>query len=532
MLDTFWGTQVNPHNGLEVTRVKFIRLFLLLMGIIFCALILLTPLALEPAPWSSEIWLFQAVQGMHADFHMVPWLNRLPLTGHNPINVLLLSLSPWTDIFSLRLLSILLGCIITAGIFLFSVSLWDQKTAFFSTLLTITSCGFIISYSTLNTSVIPGSLCMIAFLIFSLVYLKGMNSWWYILSYLLIGIATITGGWTLLAFFSFGILFLILFDLAPRKFLEIRLVSGILLIAVILVAAYATYRIIAGGTAASSIFVSDTGSGFWVRIWILTKYTLPWVFLVLPSWLYSEVAEKKDAWRSLLPVKIGLVMGAAILLFSNDYNEGYAFLAVPFSGMLSGYWIAHRFAAPEKAASIKNIFLAATGIVIAASAIIISATVPITHLSINLTQALPIIIFVIAAAVIFWFAKRHRHMAMIILCMAVVFTLTWSIALVRLPGSTTGIIKAVEEMSTYSPIVIYRDDLTMRGYIDYAGIQPIIVSRGIVPIDESVYLAACTKDLDDLLKDLNSRMYTQLITSYKDHQTYALIKISPLAIDQ
>ena len=293
---------------------------MLLLGVILCALILLIPLALEPAPSTSEIWLFQAIQEMHQDFHLVPWLNRLPLIGQNPINILLLSLSPWTDIFSLRLISILAGCTIAAGVYVFSLLLWDIKTGAISTLITITSCGFILTHSTLNTSVIPSSLSIIAFLLFSLVYLKGLNSWWYVLSYLLISIATITGGWTLLAFFAFGILLLILFDLAPKKFLYIRPVIGIILVALILVAVYLSYRILAGGAVASGILARDEESGFFSRLWIFIQYTLPWTILVLPAWIYSETAQQKDAWRNLLPIKVAFVMGAAILLFSQNYN--------------------------------------------------------------------------------------------------------------------------------------------------------------------------------------------------------------------
>ena len=187
---------------------------------------------------------------------------------------------------------------------------------------------------------------------------------------------------------------------------------------------------------------------------------------------------------------------------------------------------------PEKTAFIKNIFLFLTGIVLVGSAIVISSIHPLKALSINLTQAVPIIFFVIAGIIILWLAKIRHHPAMIALCIGVVFVLSWSIALIQLPGSTSVPISAIEDMSTYSPILVYRDDLVMRGYIDYAGIQPIVVNRGIVPIDESAYLAASTSDLDELMEDLNSRMYTQLITSFKTCQTYALIKLSPLPIAQ
>jgi len=504
----------------------------LLFGVIFCVFTLLIPLAFEPAPWSSEIWLFQTIQEMHAGGHLTPWLNRLPLIGPNPINILALSVSPFSDIFSLRLISILAGCMLAAGVCLFSLSLWGGKSAAVSTLLTITSYGFILTSSTLNMSVVPCSLTILAFLIFSLIYIKNHNSWWYLLSYILISMATITGGWTLLAFFGFSILLLILLDLSPKKFLEIRAIFGILFVAVVLIAVYSTYRITAGGAIASTIFANDAGSGIFPRIWAFIKYTLPWLPLVLPAWISSEIAPGKDTWRSLLPVKIAFVMGAAILLFSQDYRGGYAVIALPFGCMLIGYWIAHGFELQQKVAFIRGICLVLTGIILFASAIAIMSVQPLMALTITTTEALPVAILVVAALLFGWLAKNGRHAAMITLCAAAIFILSWSIALIQLPGSTSEPISAIEDMSTYSPILVYRDDFVMRGYIDYAGVQPIVVNRGIVPIAESSYLATSTTDLDDLLEELNSRMYTQLITSFDARQTYALIKLSPLAIAQ
>ncbi|HPR50924.1 MAG TPA: hypothetical protein PLU81_04005 [Deltaproteobacteria bacterium] len=504
----------------------------ILLGVILCTFIILIPLALEPAPFSHEIWLFQTIDEMHAGGHIIPWLNRLPLIGPNPVNILVLSFSPFSDILSLRLISILAGCILTAGVFLFSLSLWDKKSAALSTLLTITSCGFVLTNATLNTAVVPCTLTILAFLLFSLTYLKGLNSWRYLLSYLLISIATITGGWTLLAFFGFSIVLLILLDLSPKKFLEIRMISGILVVAVVLIGVYAAYRIMAGGPVASTIFANDAGSGFLTRIWAFIKYTLPWTILIVPAWIYSEVAGDRTAWRSLLPMKIAFVMGAAILLFSQDFRGGYAIVAVPFGCILVGYWIAHGLDLPQKLASLKTISLILTGIILIASALAFVSIEPIKALAITTNEAIPIAVFVVAAAIFGWLAKKGRHAALIALYVCTVFILSWSIALVKLPGSTSGTISAIENMSTYSPILVYRDDLVMRGYIDYAGIQPIVVNRGIVPIDESVYLAASTIDLDDLMEELNSRMYTQLVASFKGRQTYALIKLSPLAIAQ
>jgi hypothetical protein len=510
--------------------VRVIQAFILVLGVIVCGLILLSPLALDTVPWSSEIWLFQTIQDMHKGLHLVPELNGLPLVGQNPVNIILLSLSPWSDMFSLRLISILMGCAVAACVCIFSMNLWDMKTAAISTLITLTSLGFILTYSTLNTAIIPGSMCILAFLLFSLVYLKGLNSLWYILSYILLCISTITGGWSVLAFFAFSSILLILLDLSPRNILKIRALFGIILVAVALGCVYLTYRIAGGSVFASALFAQDNSPGFFGRIWIFIKSTLPWLPLVLPAWIYSEASSQgKDAWRSLLPIKIAFVMGAAILLFSPDYNKAYALLSVPFASMLIGNWVALGLGSPRKVVFIKGASFILTGLIIMGSGMVVLSIQPIKALSLNMMEAIPILGFLIATLVFVWLVKKRSHTQLITLYICAVFVLVWSIALIQLPGKASMPLPSIKDMTSYSPLLVYRDDLVMRGYIEYAGIKPIIVEPKIVPIAESVYLASSSPDLDDLLEELNSRMYANLVTSYDDVGSFALIKLSPLA---
>jgi hypothetical protein len=509
--------------------VRVIQAFILVLGVVVCGLILLSPLALDTVPWSSEIWLFQTIQDMHKGLHLVPELNGLPLVGQNPVNIILLSLSPWADMFSLRLISILMGCAVAACVCIFSLNLWDMKTAAISALITLTSLGFILTYSTLNTAIIPGSICILAFLLFSLVYLKGLNSLWYILSYILLCISTITGGWSLLAFFAFSSILLILLDLSPGNFLKIRVLYGIILVAVALGSVYLTYRIAAGSVFASALFAHDNAPGFFGRLWIFIKSTLPWLPLVLPAWISSEATQGKDIWRSLLPIKIAFVIGAAILFFSPDYNKAYALLSVPFGSMLVGNWVARGLGSPRKMVFIQGASCILTGLIIMASALVALSIQPIKALSLNMMEAIPILGFLIATLVFLWLLKKRSYTPLITLCICAVFVLVWSIALIQLPGKASMPLPSIKDMTSYSPLLVYRDDLVMRGYIEYAGIKPIVIEPKIVPISEKVYLASSSPDLDDLLEELNTRMYANLVTSYNDGGTFALIKLSPLA---
>ena len=220
-------------------------------------------------------------------------------------------------------------------------------------------------------------------------------------------------------------------------------------------------------------------------------------------------------------------MGAAILLFSNYCEPGYAILSVPFGAILLGYWIAHGLRSPKKLEFIRNICLILTGVILMGTAIVTLSIQPVKNLFVSSQEAVPIIAVLAATLVCIWFAKKHHLQAVIISCTVVVFIFTWSTAFIHYPGTASKKISYIGDITTYSPLLVYKDDLVMRGFIDYTGIRPIVISKEIVPIGETAYLAVHTHDLEELLEELNARMETQLITSYKERLTYALIKISP-----
>ena len=195
--------------------------------------------------------------------------------------------------------------------------------------------------------------------------------------------------------------------------------------------------------------------------------------------------------------------------------------------MLSGYWIAHGLRSPKKLEVIRNICLVLTGAILIGTTTVMLSIPPVKNLFIRSREALPVIAVLVGALSCIWLARKHRLRAVIIVYAVVVFISAWSMAFIHKPGKALETISYVNDITSYSPLLVYKDDLVMRGFIDYTGIRPIVVGKEIIPIGETAYLAVRTHDLEEFLEDLNTRMDTQLVTSYKARQTYALIKIAP-----
>jgi hypothetical protein len=508
--------------------VRVIRSFLVLLGIFFSCLVLLAPFLTVSEPWGNEIWLLEAIQELNQSFHLVPTLNGVPYTGPGPLTVQLLSLLPFHDLFTLRIVSVLLGCLTALCVLVFCVSLWGRKTGIYSALLTITSLGFILTCATINMTVIPASMTILSFLLFTQVYLKETNPWWYLLSYLLMCVAGLTGGWTPLAFFTFGIILFILFDLSPKRLLSIKLPYAVLIIGGSMVLVYVACWIFEGSSYAKSLFTYEGSQSFLGRLLLWAKYNLPWLFLVIPAWTYDEVNRDVSTWRSLLAPKTGYVLGLAVVLFSRHAQEGYALLSIPFGCIIIGYWMARGFLIRQGLQTIRTVSVIATGAVLLVSAVVYLSIGPITELSVDIIRLLVILGACLAGGIILLCAKKRLFPAMVILTMIFVLGLCWYTALTVLPQKAENTLAFARKASFYSPLLVYQNDLMMRGYAGYCGARTIVVSEKMVPIGEKAYLAVRTDDLKALIKDLNLRMHAYVISSYRERGTYALIGISPL----
>lgn len=500
---------------------------MILLGVFFSCLALLIPFLAIDVPLAGEAWLLQSINELHHEFRLVPTLGGVPLSGPNVLMPVLFSLFPFSDIFSLRLVNILLGCVVALSVFSFCTSLWDSRSGIIASLITMTSWGFIAGHATLNPTVVPASLVILSFLLFTQVYLKELSTWWYLLSYLLAGISVLIGGWIPLSFFAFGVILLILLDFSPKKILSIRAASGVLLIGAMIAAMLAVYWIVAGWAYAGSLFSFDSEHGIMVRLWIWAKYHLPWLFLIIPAWAYGGRPQGPNSWRSLLAPKTGFGMGLAVVLFSPNLQEGYALLGVPFGGIIIGYWAAGRLLIPERLQALRTITIAATGAILVASAFLYLSAESIRELSLSLTQALALLALLVAAGMFWWLARKRQAPAVIALCLVLVFSLSWYAAAVVLPARAGGAVSYARQISTFSPLLVYRDDLAMRGYLGYVGIRPMVVSEEVVPVGESAYLAVRTDDLEAVMDKLSRRMHAEVVSSFEKHETYALIRISP-----
>jgi hypothetical protein len=218
------------------------------------SLALLMPLAFFTPPRDNEVWLFQTITEMQGQHHFVPVLNNTPLIGHNPMILSVLSLLPIRDISSPRLVCCVLGCIFIVFVFLYSLALFDLSSAFVSSLVAMTSLGFLALFGTLNLMTLPVTLAATAFGFFSMVYLKRLHTLWYIPSYVLAAMAVVTGGYFMLMFFLLGALLLILLDLAPSELFSIHLIAVAMIIACAMIAFFASYRIALGQGFTSGAF--------------------------------------------------------------------------------------------------------------------------------------------------------------------------------------------------------------------------------------------------------------------------------------
>ena len=248
-----------------------------------------------------------------------------------------------------------------------------------------------------------------------------------------------------------------------------------------IMAVLTAYTIAAGWSYAAGVFSFDTEHGVFERLWIWIKYLMPWLLLVIPAWAYSGRPQGPGAWRALLAPKTGFGMGLASVLFSPNLQEGYALLGVPFAGILIGYWAAGGFLVPQGLRIVRTAVLAATGTILVAWAFLQLSVESIRDLSLSLTQGLALLALLAAAALFWWFARKRQAPAVVGLCMVLVFCLSWYAALVMLPARSAGPMDYARQISGFSPLLVYRDDLAEG--IPGKPSTPHRVSEEVVPVD-------------------------------------------------
>lgn len=493
-------------------------------GVCLLALILFMPFIPFNQATPHEVWFLQAIQAMRQGFHLIPRLNGLELAGQNPIQIMLLALLPDALLLA-RLVMVVFGMLVVGAVYAYADTLWGRAAGFWSALFTASSLGAVQGFGLLNIAAVPCAFVLWAYLIFTLTYLKGYNRAWYLAAYLCLLPAVLCGGIFPLLLFACAVILLILLDVSPQRFREIKPVFGLVVILGILIVFYLVYRIVGGSAYVSSILWPGGHLGLFKGLALCIYATLPWLPLIIPAWIFTARPDEWDDWRELLPAKIGVLLVVIVLLFSGKSMSGYALLAAPFSSLLIGYWVGQGSRIPPQAESVRRISFMCVGLALLALPIVYLARHYETVFMMSLPQAaLLVLAFVIVIAMLI-LVKTRRFVPALIASLLAVTTLAWHAPLAtmqQVPDSGF-----ITSLAQYRPLLVFKDDLVMRGYIAEAGQQPLVVGREFVPVGSEAYLAVATAKLKGLLKDLQGRMYVTPVRKLKRSETYALIRVVP-----
>lgn len=493
-------------------------------GVCLAVVALVCPFLVLAVPTPDEVWISQAMREMQAGFHLLPTLNGEVLAHLNPLNFLLLAQLPAT-LMAARLAMVVMGVVLVGAVYLYAHALWGMKAGAYSALFTAASFGFIKAYSLLNVAALPCALVIVAYLVFSLAYLREKGSGWYVVSYLILTLSVVTGGMVMLFFFVGAAVLLVLLDLAPQRLIAIRPLFGIGLVIVVLLLYYLVYRIAGGPAAVGGAFWPGRDIGLWASLGGYAWAAFPWLPLIVPAWIASARPEEWQDWRAFLPAKIAFLMGFLLLWLSGRCEGGYALLGVPFAALLIGYWFAKDMRMAEKVEIVRRVAFLLVGLIL--------IVVPIAYLIRNGRTILgmtyweggllgAVLVLVIALLIL---VKKQAYRSAALVGIVAVLALAWHAPLAwehRTPPAPY-----LAFIAQYRPLLVFQDDLVMRGYLAQAGARPVVVGHDFVPLGHEAYLAVATPRLDKLLKAGAGRMQAHPIGVVKRDLTYALVRVAP-----
>ncbi len=495
--------------------------------ILAACLALLLPLALFSAPKDSEIGLFQIINEMQDTCRHVPVLNSQPVRVQNPLTITAMSLLPIIDISTPRLVSAFLGCVLLACLFLYCLALFDLSSAVVSTLIAMTSLGFLALFSTLNFAALPITLASTAFGLFSLVYIKRLHSGLYFISYILAGLAAVTGGWFMLMFFVFGALLLILLDLAPSEAFSIHLIPGLIIIACAMAAYFVVYRIILGPDFSGSAFSPGTHLGLLKGMYAMLTYSSPWIFLLVPAWIWGGGPSDRDTWRTWLPMRTALVLMFLMLWGSSSGLQPYAAVCALFASPMIGCWISQGLFKDSQKGSLGFWMMSLAGATVIITAIVLLLLPVYLGFALQMKQIMAAGALCVIALAFFILSLRRSTAGQFVVILLAVAAITWHLSFLDPGDQWDRKISYMHDISLNAPLIVYEDDLVMRGYMSAVIADPMVVTRNAVPLSERAFLAVSTSDLDALLEGLKGGMQPVLVDSYRAENTYALVMLSP-----
>ncbi|MEA2100950.1 MAG: hypothetical protein U9P80_00035, partial [Thermodesulfobacteriota bacterium] len=408
---------------------------------------------------------------------------------------------PTDHIVWLRSFNLAAGILMLSGVYIFNLRIWGKKTAIYASLLFGTSLGFISVFGTVNTIALPSALIVLAVMGFIYAYLNDSG---YFLAYLLAAMAMVTGGWVMAGFFLFCIIGIVLMDLSPQRFLGICPIQGLCIFGFFMMLFYLVLRIAGGPAYVPDVLSAGKDQGLFKGIWLVIKYNLPWIPLLIPAWLFSTGEKDKGAWQKMLPVKIALVIAILVLCFSAHIPEGYALLSVPFGATLGGYWIAEGMR--SRRPFLLHACMLVPGAIAIACGLVLAGVDPLVSKALMPLNLCVVAGFLVLSLVFIYVAKRQRYTQMLILGMVSVFAVSWTYTQIYLPERLKQDDAFATQASAYSPLLVFNDDLYMRGYTGIKGNDPVITGRNMVPVCKKAYLAASTSDPEGLAKRLGQQM--------------------------
>jgi len=482
------------------------------------------PNVLLSNPKDNEIWLHQAISSVQ-DKGASPALNSRQMSGQNDLAIMALAFLPG-DIPAQRTFFCMLGCLLAGSIFFYCLAIFGMQTAVFSAVTVVTSLGFIVLYGTLNLVVLPVTFAVLAYLLFSAVYLKEWNPSWYIPSYLLAALSVVSGGITMLVFFCLGVMLLILLDLEPKRFLSIHIVPGIIITTLFVFAAYLGYRFSIGPGFSASVMFPGQHLGFFAVLKSAVLYASPWIFLVIPAWIYGEGPDEQQAWRNLLPARISFVLGLVMVWLSSRSLPQYVLIGMPFGAILIGHWVTQRVIGGERQKMIPVLSILVSGIIVFGATLVLFIMPLVREGAFTRETATFFAGFTFAAVAFLILLGKHKHTAALALAAVGVVSAVWCLQALSPEGAWEQKTAWMKKISGYSPLMVYEDDLIMRGYLDVEGARTIVIPRDVVPLEEVAFLAVSTDDVKGLIESMKKRMTPVVIDTYWAENTYSLIRIA------
>jgi hypothetical protein len=217
-----------------------------------------------------------------------------------------------------------------------------------------------------------------------------------------------------------------------------------------------------------------------------------------------------------------------LLLWSSSSGlNQYATILAMFASPLIGRWISREIFPGVQKGRLGYWMMVPAGLSVFLCALVLLLLPVYLGFAINTKQLIVGAGFVTAAILFIILTVKRKMTAQFIVALFAVVSIVWYMAFLNPGDQWDRKMSYMGGISKNTPLIVYEDDLVMRGYMSAVGAGPMIVNRNVVPLNETAFLAASTSDLAGLIEGLNGRMNSVLVDSYRAENTYALVMVSP-----